>query len=240
MRVFCDFTVHFCGTKGEFETLLLGLPHQASRHTSVEIVPTIPAVIQTFGLEQNLCWFVCDNASNNDHCIEALGSEYNSDHVKRRIRCSGHLFGLGARFLLLAKIHMLSRRGLLKLMPLSSSRILALMARFTMLLHVFVPHSKDTSNFGTNKSFTSLLTKGLAKRCHIRLSLLQITTHGGTPSSMNLEEQSKRRFGLRTLCRKSIGNGTVSLRKIVALADFLMVRKDLRYLTVRLLVRTGR
>jgi hypothetical protein len=115
---------------------------------------------------------------------------------------------------------MLSRRGLLKLMPLSSSGTLALMARFTMLLHGFVPHSKDTSNSGTNKFFTSLLTKGLAKRCDIRLSLLQITTHGGTPSSMNLEEQSKRRFELQVLWRKSIANGTVLLRKIVALADF--------------------
>jgi hypothetical protein len=103
MRAFCAFTVHFCDTKGEFKTLLLGLLHQASRRTSVEIAPTISAVIQTFGLEQNLCWYVCDNASNNDHCIEALGSEYNSDYVERRIRCFGHVFDLGARSLLFGK-----------------------------------------------------------------------------------------------------------------------------------------
>jgi hypothetical protein len=45
MRTFCGFTVHFCDTKGEFKTLLLGLPHKASRHTSVKIAPTISAVI---------------------------------------------------------------------------------------------------------------------------------------------------------------------------------------------------
>jgi hypothetical protein len=63
----------------------------------------------------------------------------------------------------LAKIQKLSRRSLLKLIPLSSGGIMALLARFTMLLHGFVPHLKDTSNFGTTKSLTPLLTKGLAK-----------------------------------------------------------------------------
>jgi hypothetical protein len=45
---------------------------------------------------------------------------------------------------------------------------------------------------------------------------------------------------IANLWRKSIANGTVLLLKIVALADFMMVREDLRYLTARLLVRTGK
>jgi hypothetical protein len=103
MRAFCAITAHFCDAKGEFRTLLLGLPHQAGRHTGVNIAPTISAIVQTFGLEQKLGWFVCDNASNNDTCIEALGSEFEFDHFERRIRCIGHVINLVARSLLFGK-----------------------------------------------------------------------------------------------------------------------------------------
>ena len=54
MRAFCAITAHFCDAKGEFRTLLLGLPHQAGRHTGVNIAPTTSAIVQTFGLEQKL------------------------------------------------------------------------------------------------------------------------------------------------------------------------------------------
>jgi hypothetical protein len=103
MRAFCAITAHFCNAKGEFRTLLLGLPHQAGRHIGVNIAPTISAIVQTFGLEQKLGWFVCDNASNNDTYIEALSSKFEFDHFKRRIRCISHVINLVARSLLFGK-----------------------------------------------------------------------------------------------------------------------------------------
>jgi hypothetical protein len=103
MRAFCAITAHFCNAKGEFRTLLLGLPHQAGRHTGVNIAPTISAIVQTFRIEQKLGWFVCDNASNNDTCIKALGSKFEFDHFERRIRCVGHVINLVARSLLFGK-----------------------------------------------------------------------------------------------------------------------------------------
>jgi hypothetical protein len=70
----------------------LGLLHQAGRHTGANIAPTISAIVQTFGLEQKLGWFVCDNALNNDTYVEALGSEFEFDHLERRIGCIGHVY----------------------------------------------------------------------------------------------------------------------------------------------------
>jgi hypothetical protein len=81
----------------------LGLPHQAGRQKGVNVAPTISAIVQTFGLEQKLGWFVCDNALNNDTCIEALGSELEFDHYERRIRYIGHVINLVARSLLFGK-----------------------------------------------------------------------------------------------------------------------------------------
>jgi hypothetical protein len=69
----------------------------------VSTLPTISAIVQTFGLQQKLGWFVSDNASNNDTCIEALGSEVEFDHFERRIRCIGHVINLVARSLLFGK-----------------------------------------------------------------------------------------------------------------------------------------
>jgi hypothetical protein len=103
MRAFCAITAHFCDAKGEIRTLLLGLPHQAGHHIGVNIVLTISAIVQTFGIEQKLGWFVCNNASNNDTCIEALSSEFEFDHFERRIRCVGHVINLVARSLLVGK-----------------------------------------------------------------------------------------------------------------------------------------
>lgn len=103
MRAFCAVTAHFCDAKGEFRTLLLSLPHQAGHHTGFNIASTISAIVQTFGLEQKLGWFVCDDASNNDTCIEALGSEFEFDRFERRIRCIGHIINLVARSLLFGK-----------------------------------------------------------------------------------------------------------------------------------------
>jgi hypothetical protein len=54
MRAFYAITTHFYNAKGEFRTLLLSLPHQASRHTGVNIALTISAIVQTFGLKQKL------------------------------------------------------------------------------------------------------------------------------------------------------------------------------------------
>jgi hypothetical protein len=103
MRTFYAITAHFCDAKGEFRTLLLSLPHQAGRHIGVNIAPTISAIVQTFRLEQKLGWFVCDNASNNDTCIEALSSDFEFDYFERQIRCIGHVINLVARSLLFGK-----------------------------------------------------------------------------------------------------------------------------------------
>jgi hypothetical protein len=79
-------------TRDMLEKEPLGLPHQAGRHTGANIAPTISAIVQTFGLEQKLGWFVYDNALNNDTYVEALGSEFEFDHFERRIRCIGHVY----------------------------------------------------------------------------------------------------------------------------------------------------
>jgi hypothetical protein len=45
-------------------------------------------------------WFVADNASNNDTCLETLSDLLEFEATERRLRCAGHIFNLVAHSIL--------------------------------------------------------------------------------------------------------------------------------------------
>jgi hypothetical protein len=62
---------------GNLKTFLLALPQQLGQHSGVNIADQITAVIEHFNISESISYFMTDNATNNDTCIEALGLEYN-------------------------------------------------------------------------------------------------------------------------------------------------------------------
>ena len=54
----------------------------------------IGAVIAEFYLQDRLGYFVTDNATNNNTCLQYLSAEFCFDFQHRRLRCIGHIFNL--------------------------------------------------------------------------------------------------------------------------------------------------
>jgi hypothetical protein len=100
LKALCGINCHFADEFGNLKSFLLALPQQEGKHTGVNIADTIAEILITFGLTNNIGFFVADNASNNDTCIQALADEFHFDAAKRRLRCAGHIFNLVARSLL--------------------------------------------------------------------------------------------------------------------------------------------
>ncbi|KAM0716796.1 hypothetical protein Q7P37_008241 [Cladosporium fusiforme] len=79
--------------------LLLALPQYTGSHTGVNIAETISQIMQTFSLEKKLGYLQCDNASNNDTCIQAFADQFEFEYQERRLRCVGHIVNLMTRAL---------------------------------------------------------------------------------------------------------------------------------------------
>lgn len=100
MVAFCGITAHFCDARGKYRSFLLALPQHAGSHAGSNIAETISEIITTFSLEKKLGYFQCDNATNNDTCIQALADQFQFEYRERRLRCIGHIINLVARALL--------------------------------------------------------------------------------------------------------------------------------------------
>jgi hypothetical protein len=100
LRALCGVNCHFADEYGNLKTFLLALPQQEGKHTGANIAETIAEIITRFDLQDNIGFFIADNATNNDTCIEALAAEFTFDATERRLRCAGHIFNLVARALL--------------------------------------------------------------------------------------------------------------------------------------------
>jgi hypothetical protein len=96
--------VHFISDNYKFSTFLLALPEQTTGHAGVEIAETIKSILTEFGVnEAQIGYFVADNATENDTCLEDLAIEYGFNKEWRRLRCMGHIINLVARILLFGK-----------------------------------------------------------------------------------------------------------------------------------------
>ena len=93
-------TVHFLDEEGKLRTFLLGLPQIEGRHTGENLAERVGEIINEFGFEDRIGYFVTDNADNNDTCLEELGIEFGFNKKDRRLRCCGHIINLVARSIL--------------------------------------------------------------------------------------------------------------------------------------------
>ena len=79
----CGIVVHFINQHGKLCTFLLSLPEVVGSHTGVNIAEGVVAIINEFGLQDLLGYFVLDNAENNDTAIAALADEFKFDAGER-------------------------------------------------------------------------------------------------------------------------------------------------------------
>jgi hypothetical protein len=88
---------HFVDGKGLKRDVLIGLPRVIGPHSGENIATYIKKVIDRYELGSKLGYFVLDNASTNDTCLEALALWFPIDVNKRRLRCIGHIINLVVR-----------------------------------------------------------------------------------------------------------------------------------------------
>ncbi|KAK5996251.1 Putative AC transposase-like protein [Cladobotryum mycophilum] len=93
---------HFTDPNGIHQHRLLALRQQYGAHTGNNIASTLHKVIQDWDIEDRVGTIICDNATNNDTCIQHLFQLLNpmmmpSDASDRRMRCFGHILNLVGR-----------------------------------------------------------------------------------------------------------------------------------------------
>jgi hypothetical protein len=97
---FFGIHAHFYTPSG-YQNILLALPRQSSHHTGMALARTLYEKLSSYGVTSDrIGWFVADNASNNDTCLEALSDLLEFEATERRLRCAGHIFNLVAHSIL--------------------------------------------------------------------------------------------------------------------------------------------
>ena len=98
---FNGVTAHFLNKDFEPRATLLAIPEQTGLHAGVNIAEGVIAVIKDFGIKnEQIGYFMLDNATNNDTAMMAIAKEFNFNPIERRLRCSGHIINIIARHLL--------------------------------------------------------------------------------------------------------------------------------------------
>lgn len=91
---------HFIDRNSKPKTILLATPEQSEAHTGLNISDEVIKVIEDFGIQEMIGWFVIDNVSNNDTALDDIAEKLGFDALERRLRCAGHIINLIARHLL--------------------------------------------------------------------------------------------------------------------------------------------
>ena len=101
-RAFIDVFAHFLDQAGKYKSRLMAFRHQTGAHSGENIASTLETVVRDWGFAHKVGVAVCDNASNNDTCLDAFFHRINptmtdTDILSRRIRCFGHVLNLVAK-----------------------------------------------------------------------------------------------------------------------------------------------
>jgi hypothetical protein len=92
---------HFLNKDFEFCSILLATPEQTGSHAGVKIAEGVVKVNRDFEIkEEQLGYFMLDNASNNDTALREIAETFGFDKGERRLRCAGHIINLVARHIL--------------------------------------------------------------------------------------------------------------------------------------------
>lgn len=95
---FVAVVAHYINDDAHFRTILIGLQQVIGSHAEEIIAEQVVQVIQEYGIEKRLKYFVLDNATSNDTCIEAILNEIWPDLIKkkRKLWCIGHIINIAA------------------------------------------------------------------------------------------------------------------------------------------------
>jgi len=64
-------------------------------HAGINITEGVIAVIKDFGIKnEQIRYFMLDNATNNNMAITAITKEFNFNPIKRWLRCSGYIINI--------------------------------------------------------------------------------------------------------------------------------------------------
>jgi hypothetical protein len=90
---------HFVSHVGEAKCCLLGLKHVEGSHSGENMAQSVIAVIKEYEITDILGYFVLDNISSNDTCVQEILKQLRPDlnPKQRRLRCFGHIVNLAAK-----------------------------------------------------------------------------------------------------------------------------------------------
>ena len=104
MHAFVACNAHFV-YDGSLHTVLLGLRALIGSHSGENTAGVLVPLIQEYGIQEKVGYFVLDNASNNDTCINHILASIQPNEIprERRLRCFGHVLNLAASQFLFGK-----------------------------------------------------------------------------------------------------------------------------------------
>lgn len=96
---------HYLNSQGQNVTVLLGLRRLMGSHSGSSMAEPVIQVIQDYKVIDKIGYFVLDNASNNDTCLEEVFDQIHPDLSvsDRCLRCFGHIVNLAAEAFLYGK-----------------------------------------------------------------------------------------------------------------------------------------
>jgi hypothetical protein len=98
--------VHYLDKDFVSRSYLVGMPRVKGAHTGENIAEAIAPVLLEMKILPKLGYFIADNASNNDTCIQAILAKHRpeiKDPNSRRVRCLGYIINLAAKAFLFGK-----------------------------------------------------------------------------------------------------------------------------------------
>lgn len=96
---FVAIVAHFIDDSAHLRKVLIGLRRVIGSHAGEVIAEQVIQVIQEYGMEKRLGYFVLDNATSNDTCVKAILHQLRPNLIKkeRRLRCVGHIINIAAQ-----------------------------------------------------------------------------------------------------------------------------------------------
>jgi hAT family C-terminal dimerisation region len=106
-RSLLGIVAHYIDSNGRNRSTLLAIRELRGVHSGENQAEIVMEIIMEYNLEKKIGYFVLDNASNNDTCVDIVLYELTDLKADarraRRLRCLGHVLNLSAKALLYGK-----------------------------------------------------------------------------------------------------------------------------------------
>lgn len=95
---FIAVVAHYINDNGQLQIMLIGLCQVIGSNSGEVIAEQMVGLIQEYDIEKKLRYFIFDNSTSNDTCVEAILKAIwpNFSKKKRKLQCIGHIINLAA------------------------------------------------------------------------------------------------------------------------------------------------